>query len=728
MKRRFDWIQGLAALVICGLFFLGTFFLYSITGKAYIKDYSVGADIETGVITADREILQSLSVDNPITEMTLLFVPQADAEVQVRVTGNDSGTEYCNERVSLSRLQPEGEAVLPLAETVFANKDSRVTVSLTAQENGISVIWLENTDLDFGELSADGARQEGGLALKLTVLREYLTWRRIMPLPYALLCLLLIKLIFAGREAFEKKTGRTFPLPKSEKWWVQTAVYGFLLCCLCLLVAMLVHLGRYSLGGVPLSAARKVKLAALIAALPMQMVFLGLCDWLLEGNAPIERTVPALILVIGFFYMAAITPMSPPDEGYHYQSSYHLSNYLCFQWDEPEMGNSADFDYSGISAHKNTSGAYLRFLEHWSDPAVDGEQISIPYPRGFSYPIDYLPQAVGVTLGRVLNLNFFGVFYLGRLTNLAFFALCVYFSLKRIPRFKMLVALTALLPMTVHQAASYSYDTFINALSFLFLASLVREYFAEGEMTWKDFLWLLIPGALLTPAKAVYSVILLSALLIPARRFGGTKRKWGAITLAFLICLGMLLAVNLKGFCERIKPSDTGYEVISTLSGEPPYSLRFILENPGETLRIFCSTIRREALFWVAGCIGAFLSGLSLQIPTLYVFAFALLLLLSVLWKNAGEQRVTAGQRAMFLGSAAMIVLLTMLALFTGWTEVGKQFIEGIQGRYFLPVVPMIGMAISGNWEARGRQTDLLAWACGLQGTVILHVIFFTVN
>lgn len=547
-------------------------------------------------------------------------------------------------------------------------------------------------------------------------IREYLPWS--MPLSCALLCLLLIRLIFAGKESFEKKTGRT--LPKSEKWWIQTAVWGFLLCGLCLLTAVLIHFGRYRL----LSGARKVKLAALIAALLTQTVSMGLICWLLEGKATIERAAPVLILVIGFFYMAVITPMSPPDEGYHYHSAYRLSNYLCFQWDEPEMGNSADFDYSGIEAHKNAPGAYLRFLEHWSDPAVDGEQIPIPDPRGFDYPIEHLPQAVGVTLGRVLHLNFFGVFYLGRLTNLAFFALCVYFSLKRIPRFKMLMALTALLPMTVQQAASYSYDTFINALSFLFFASLVRAYFAEGEMTWKDFLWLLIPGALLTPAKAVYSVILLPALLIPARRFGGTKRKWGAITLAFLICLGMLLAVNLRSFCQRI----TGREVAATPTGEMPYSMGFFLENPGVSLRIFRDTIKEEILLWGAGCIGAFLSGLSLHISMGYVFGFLLLLLMSVLWKNAGEPRVTVGQRAMFLGCSATVVLLTMLAMFTGWTAAGKQLIEGVQGRYFLPVLPMIGMAFSGNREAKGRPMDLLAWACGLQGLVISQVIFYTVR
>lgn len=180
----------------------------------------------------------------------------------------------------------------------------------------------------------------------------------------------------------------------------------------------------------------------------------------------VEKIFAVLAGGLGFLYLITITPLSVPDEPYHYQSAYWCSNMLLFQWDRAEYGNSADFDYYGFVGHHNASSGYARILEDIRGPFEEGEEILIPAPRGLGYFVEYLPQAFGIALARITNQNFVRTFLLGRLFNLLFYTGCLYFAVKRIPKFKVTLGLIGIMPMSLHQAASFSCDSFINGTSF----------------------------------------------------------------------------------------------------------------------------------------------------------------------------------------------------------------------------------------------------------------------
>lgn len=135
-------------------------------------------------------------------------------------------------------------------------------------------------------------------------------------------------------------------------------------------------------------------------------------------NLKIEIKLTAIIFFTGLLYMVVITPLSVPDEPHHYQSAYQLSNYLTFNFDNLDSGNSAYFDYDDLSEHKNTRIAYKKVISEVSLPSKSESLIEIPYPRNLSYFICHLPQAIGISLARFTNQNFIVTFYLGRFINL----------------------------------------------------------------------------------------------------------------------------------------------------------------------------------------------------------------------------------------------------------------------------------------------------------------------
>lgn len=732
MKYKLDWKKYLAAVCLCALFFLLTFGLYSIVPKEFSGGEHMRPDTDVGAMTAGRMVVQTIPIDNPVTGLHLTFSAaggEDGASVRVRIEGKNSAAVYADDTVSSSQLSEDGRVYFPFSQTAFAGRDAYLIVTVTSENdvrNGaITVLCASESAIPDGDLTVDGALLEGSLVYRLTQLREYWTWGRIVPLPYFILCLVLVKLIFWGKAWYEKRSGRTCPVLQNEKWWCQAICGGFLLICGVFFVRNAIDLGIVCSKPEYFCQIRQLSVFSKAVMALLYLAVTGLISYVASGTPPIERAAAASVLVIGFIYMVAITPLSPPDEAYHYQSAYNLSNYLLFRWDSPEMGYASHFDYSELTAHANASSAYLRLMAQWNLPGIKGELVQIPTPRGLTYPIEVIPQAVGLSIGRLLNLNFFGIFYLGRLANLLFFSVCVYFAVKRIPRFQALMALTALLPMTLQQAASYSYDAFINGMAFLFVASLIREYTAEGKMTRKDFLWLLIPGVLLVPAKAVYSAILLPALLIPSHRFGGAKQKWGAIAGVFLICAGILVAVYFPNIRFRVQTAASEVGGAHEATGEPLYSIGFILNHPRQTFQIFLNTLKQDGLMWVHGCIGWALSGLSLAIPIEYVHGFALLLILAVVYRGRGKVKISLGQRAAFLGCSAIVMLLTLFIFFTGWTVVGDSVIQGVQGRYFLPVLPLLCMAVSGNYEWKNLQIEkVLLSAAWILNVLTIRWIF----
>lgn len=724
----------LASLGLCVLFLAATLSLYGIVPKQYQAGPTAGSDAESESIFIGRELLQTVPVDNPIVGMTLFFskpAGQGADTVRIAVSGQESGQVYYDGVISLAELPESGEAALPFLRTAEAGQDAFLEVRVTSAEPAdFGILCSAKDPLHYGALTADGVLSESSLVYRRTLLRDYWTWRRTMPLPYAIVCLLLVKLAFLAKAWYEKKSGKTVPFPRNEKWWQRVVCGGFLLACGIFFLRNAVYLGVACAKPECYSQVRRISAFSYGVMALMNLAVTGLVSYIVLKSPSVERIAAVSVLVLGLFYMVAITPLSPPDEGYHYQSSYKLSNYLIFRWDRPEMGNSAHFDYSELAPHENASSAYLRIMTEGLSSGDQGEETLIPKPRsGLSYSIEYLPQAIGLALGRILNLNFLGIFYLGRLTNLAFFAVCAYFAVKRIPRFKVLMALAALLPMTLQQAASYSYDAFINGMAFLFIASLIREYTAEGKMTGKDFLWLLIPGALLTPAKVVYSTMLFLTFLIPARRFGSGKRKWGMIAFAAAICLGALVAFNFTSLYNRVMSAFPGHEIQSAITGEAYYSVNDILRDPLEILRIFWRTLRNDLLLWMWCIIGYALSGLSLPIPMLYVYGFAGLLVLSVALRGQEEVKILPGQRAAFVGCFAAVVLLTMFAMLIGWTTAGDSVVQGVQGRYFLPVLPLLGMAFSGNirWKPAWIEKALLCCGLGIHVYTVLWVFTRTI-
>ena len=451
---------------------------------------------------------------------------------------------------------------------------------------------------------------------------------------------------------------------------------------------------------------------------------LGGLGLLLRAGAKTENTVFLLVLMIGMLYLIIFTPLSIPDEQTHYQTAYRLSSVLMFQGDQMDRGENVYFDYSGLSGHYNTGTGYDRIVRELTGPKEEGTGFRTLKNR-IDYPLMYLPQAIGIAIGRLLGMNFLMLFWLGRLCNLLFYALCVRLALRAATRFSTLLALCSLTPMVMQQAASYSYDTFINGLALLLLALMLRCADQKGRIRTSEYLSLLAVSMLMAPAKAVYTPILGLMIFIPAERFGGAKGKWLRIGYIWVAALAAVALFQLGGI-QNVVTSGGG---ATNWEGAMNYSLSWLLSHPAETVKLFVNTLRINLSEWLYQAVGSRLSGLSMEVTGWKITGYIILLVLASLSAKGDESRISARERVGFLGAAGLVIFLILLTMLLNWTTQGEQLIQGIQGRYFIPVLPLIWMSLNNRalcWKENPKRVLILC-AVAVHLAVLSGVLRMTV-
>ena len=416
-----------------------------------------------------------------------------------------------------------------------------------------------------------------------------------------------------------------------------------------------------------------------------------------------------MALGLGLLYLFAITPLSIPDGTYHYVTSYRMSNVILGQRvDGVDYAEAEDFDFTSFSEQCNTADGYRRVLQELGGGDRSSERIPIPVDRYDRYFIQEVPSGFGIALARLLGRNFVTTILMGRLFNLMFFAACVYFSVKRIPRYKTALGLAALVPMSLQQAASCSYDCFISGISLFLIASILKAIYEEGPLSGRDFWCILLAGMLLAPAKMIYSVILLLCFLIPWGRFGSKRKKAIGLGVIFLCAVIFILIFQMSALGDLAAGGDSLDD-----PGGRNYTLSFVFSHPLRTAMIFARTLLTQGGWYFDTMLGSSLGSLALPVSAWIITGFALTIFLSILNQKGALPMM---HRVSFLLVAALVTALAMASMFLSWTRDTASVIDGV-----------FSLCNSLGLEKR-IDKELIVTFILLHGNVIVNVVDFTMR
>ncbi|HHX84475.1 MAG TPA: DUF2142 domain-containing protein, partial [Actinomycetales bacterium] len=339
--------------------------------------------------------------------------------------------------------------------------------------------------------------------------------------------------------------------------------------------------------------------------------------------------------------------------------------------------------------------AYPRLL----DAPLTGEKATVWFTNTSAYsPVPYLPQAASLALAEAVGGDTRALVYApriaGLLAYLAVGGLAVHAL--RGTRFAWVVVTVGLLPIAVFQAGTTTADTLTNALALLLSALLVKSLFLRRPLGAVETAALLGTMVALPLSKPTYVLLPLLALLVPAgvTALAGRGPWWRISSVA-------ALAVGLGGFAAWTSVSGETTEGMGYMRSPEQYEtvrpgdqMSGILADPLGFLYTFVESWAFRDLLWFDQFFGEL--GFSyVKVPGATQIFAILALVLAVL----GAERLLA--RVLPTAATAAVVVLTtgMIfgTLYLSFSPVDFYIIDGVQGRYFVPLA-VLGLAVLAQW------------------------------
>ena len=308
--------------------------------------------------------------------------------------------------------------------------------------------------------------------------------------------------------------------------------------------------------------------------------------------------------------------------------------------------------------------------------------------------IEYLPEIIGITLGRLLKCNFFWMGTLSRLMNIACYLALCYYAICKTPTLKSLFILLSALPMNLYQASGISYDGMTFGIGIV-VFSFIMKLWLEG-LEKREWICLMLFSAALGSCKGgVYLTILLLLCVVPKDQLG--SKKWikciGVILFGGMSMLGAFIPTFMRWFGLGGN-APTIVNGIETAGGT--LHLTFMLQRPLEFMKLLVLTLEKNADMYLGQMLGYRTAWANATISNVVILPFLIMLIWASLKKDDKDFEVSPKARIAIL-VILLIEIYGMHAIFLVETPVNSSFIIGCQGGYFILFIPCILLLFRNN-------------------------------
>lgn len=463
--------------------------------------------------------------------------------------------------------------------------------------------------------------------------------------------------------------------------------------------------------------------------------------------------------VFGLIFLFITPPFQTPDEPAHFYRAYEISE-LNLARIPDEVPVAVKQTATACERMKFKSWEKFSPKEMTALKSIRLDSHQRAYVESVDYTIPYLPQALGIAIGRLFSNVPVNYLYWARFFNLITAIFLIFLAIRITPVQKWIFGLLGVMPMTVSQMASASYDAPTIGLSLLLIALILKFTFSGNEqLTPKSIFTLFILTLLLACTKPPYFLVSMAFLIVPVSKAGSMK-KYLIIT-AGLLVTGVLVSQfspqvvagirsllvqetraavavpSITAFYDpniSVTPAETGIAQVqgtpekTVVSGEPAdtsenlaeqtgtapeqvstaqdrgavvpdrsakdlYNARaqkdFILSNPAQYLEILIATIVKFSGLYLISFVGLF-GWNDTGLPGFMVFLSLLMPFIALLVDRNGSIRIRWHQKLILLAIFLVCMAIIETGLYLYSNLAGAKYIIGVQGRYFIPVAPLL--------------------------------------
>ena len=391
-------------------------------------------------------------------------------------------------------------------------------------------------------------------------------------------------------------------------------------------------------------------------------------------------TVSCLMMVFTFPTMKVSW-----DECYHFHESYQLGLFGEQLYTDDFATYTNDnwiwsLSYPTSMLEYDSQASYLNDVQIYGSDESGDYYMEKRDLKPVLRNIGHVPSAVGIDLAKLFHLPFPWVYMIGRLFNAIFYIAVTFFAIKLAKVGKRILTIIALMPTPIFLASAYSYDATLNALAFLALSVIFGEFYdKESKLSWKRFLIFLFGVGGACAIKMVYAPLFLLLLMLPKEKFYDKKTmvimKYGVFLIGAVFVLVMVvprLGANVAGDSRGGATSTSG-------------QISFILHNPVFFVKLL---VRSVTDTFGDRMLGNNIFGSLAHYDYLTFTAITGLPVVAVAMTDMPDKQVFSKRQKLFMGLVVLInIAIIWTALYISYTPVGDSVINGVQGRYFVPLL-----------------------------------------
>ncbi|MBD5094570.1 MAG: DUF2142 domain-containing protein [Subdoligranulum sp.] len=407
-----------------------------------------------------------------------------------------------------------------------------------------------------------------------------------------------------------------------------------------------------------------------------------LCAHFLRQDLALKTAV--LAALAGLFFVFANPPLQAPDESEHFLRAYSIGsgNFLFNQQEDyPDDVDLLMRYFNGAIAHTQEGGLAAGYRRYAQDVAAGATAWNAS--TRVQQLIPYLPQAVGVAVGRLLGADAMACMYLARITNLlAYAAMCgaaIWFA----GRFTAVLIAVMMCPITLFIVGSCSSDSMFLGLIWIFIGICLSD-----AVTPKRLVVLVLCFGITFYAKNT-TIALLPLLALPPLWENVHIGRAGKKPLSPAARRGLVLGIVLAGGLLAFQLLN-GYTALASNYGsfeyfdpniDPAAQVRFIFSNLPRYAAVFCYTLYRDGFcLFSMGAFG------QLDVKIELINMVSPLVLLFAAGCSALEGACAPRKTGWAMGaSAVLLYAFTYTGMYLTCTPVTLPEINGVQARYLLP-------------------------------------------
>jgi uncharacterized membrane protein len=419
-----------------------------------------------------------------------------------------------------------------------------------------------------------------------------------------------------------------------------------------------------------------------------------------------EKVFAVLAIIFGLSFVFGVHPLYGNDEIVHFPRAYQISEGNL--WTDHLRG----YDYGGqVPVQiKQFNDSYREQVQSDSKETTRLEEIQARYDTekltdqareelafssaGVYSPWSYIPSSLGVMTARLMNLSLNWFVYMGRLLTLLTYIALVYAAIKFLPFGKLFLVVVALLPTSLTQAANLGMDGLVNGFSWLIIALTLAVFTGKLRLSTKVVSLLGFLSLFLATTKQAYGLIALLPLLIPARLYPFSYRLvwlWRGILGGVLLITGLWYIGYTSHIAEMLH-----FVQRPGLNINEADQLHYIFQHP---IQFIAMILIQPFTLWGAnvwaGIVGV-ITNRTIFLPIVVILGLFATMFVALFERE--RPHIAKRDKLFIVGASAVAFagtfVLINLALYIAFTRVGYDHVEGLQGRYFLPLLPLVGILL----------------------------------